>query len=131
MPGVLGGGVPNDDGDPPDPRPDGRPSFADPVAWLPRLDRPGCPGVVAFPYGLPPTGLYGRGAELNMFGEGSPVPEYFGPGGTSFRMLLQPEATTTVPNITASVPPATARLSRSIDLISSFPEARRPAASRR
>jgi hypothetical protein len=66
-----------------------------------------------------------------MFDEGSPDVEYFGPGGTSFRVLRQPEAATMVPNIIANVPPTTIRLSRSIDLISSFPGARRLQASRR
>jgi hypothetical protein len=68
---------------------------------------------------------------LKPAADGSPVVGYFGPGGTSFRVLRQPEAATTVPNIIASVPPARFRLSRSIDMTSSFLGARRPSASRR
>jgi hypothetical protein len=58
---------------------------------------------------------------VDAAGSALPVIGYFGDGGTSFRMLRQPEAATIVPNIIASIPPARTRLSRSIDMISTFP----------
>jgi hypothetical protein len=88
--------------------------------------------MVGLPYGLAATPLYERGVELKPpDDEGSPTAPYFGPGGTSFRVLRQPEDATVAPNVIASAPPARTRLSRSIDMTSSFPGAGRPPAPRR
>ena len=58
--------------------------------------------------------------QLNPTAGGLPVVEYGFPLGTSFRMLRQPDAERTVAKARVKQPPAIARLSRSIDMNSSF-----------
>jgi len=76
-----------------------------------------------------PIAALGRGSLLKPIEGGvPPVVEYGFPGGTSLRMLRQPEAAMTVPKTMTKVPAARRRLSRSIDIISSS-RPRRPTPS--
>jgi hypothetical protein len=90
-------------------------ALAPPVPALPsRADEP------LPPYAPFPTEVLGCGAELKPGAVGLPVVVYGLPLGTSLRMLRQPEAETTIPRAMVSEQPAITRLSRSIDMNSSF-----------
>src|SRR5262245_31789726 len=89
-------------------------------------------GASPLGYKPPPIPVLGRASELKpTVGGVAPVVEYGLPGGTSFRMLRHPPAKINVPSMTARDPPASARLSRSIDLTSSIHGARHRPGTRR
>jgi hypothetical protein len=91
-------------------------------------DMPDIPGTLLLPNGTPLTALFGCGSELKLNDPGGPpVVGYCFPGGT-FSVLRHPGAVTRIPNTTTNVPPVRNRLSRSIDMTSTFPGARHPPA---